>query len=227
MMRIAWWVVLAVVAAVAVGAETDFASVTRPALSLVVPGPFRSSAQLAQAGMAVAIGSPSEAISEAERLVRRRPLPADHLFLLAMARLRSGDTAGFSRAFRLATTRGWRNEPVQTIAAQSAIQQGDADAAANRIAALWAIGSASPEMRTLTRKLLAMPRGPEAFASRVSAGKVWRDHFLGEASALGSPAAIERLADAARAGGRGLSCTSDDEIAGWSCRDGFLTPTAR
>lgn len=197
MIRVAWWVALVALALVAMGAQLDRASALDPALAPFVPTPFRSSAQVVHTAMAMAAQDPKVARSEATKLVRRRPVPAEHLYLLATAQLRAGDTEGFERTFRLATERGWRVEPIQVIAARAALSQGDPAAAANRIAALWAIGGDAVEVRALTRALLSTPGGPEAFGRKLAAGSRWREQFLAEASSMGSRGAIERTLRAA------------------------------
>lgn len=180
MSRIAWWTFLAVLAATAIAA----------CFGRVSPAP---------AANALAAGRDASALEEAQKLVASRPIPADHLLLLANAKLRAGDRAGFEQAFRLATTRGWRTEAVQLIAARSAIEQDDAAGAANRVAALWALGSMSPDLPDLTRDLLALSGGPEALGKQAGRSRVWGSAFLVRAGEYGTPDQIARLEGAASA----------------------------
>lgn len=203
MNRWLWRMAIAALAFVAIGAQLDRASHQRPEFAIVVPQPFRSVAQPTIALIALATGDSAAAQEEARRLVRRRPIPAEHLFILAMAEMRGGDARTFAPAFRTASTRGWRYPPLQVAAAQAALADGDTKGAANRIAALWAEDSSNPSVAALTRQLLETPGGPEAFAVPLAQTHVWADNFIARAPGLTTPANASRtLAAALRAGGR-------------------------
>jgi hypothetical protein len=193
MNRLAWRLLLAAIALVAVFAQLDRASARRPQLAPLVPAPFRSFAQPSIAMAAAVSADPAGARAEARRLVQRRPLPAEHLFVLALADLRTGDTGGYARAFQRATTRGWRSVPIQQAAARAALAQGDADAAANRIAALWALDASDPALHDLTRVLLANERGRRVFAARLAGTKVWQNLYLQRALELTSRSAAQAI----------------------------------
>ncbi|ANY19406.1 hypothetical protein A6F68_00880 [Tsuneonella dongtanensis] len=173
MIRATWIALMVLLAGVAVCAQIDRATVNDPALAVLVPGPFRAFAQAPLAAAALVGTDGDAAIKEAQVLVRRRPVPAEHLFLLSMANLTSGDPQGFAKAFELSTRRGWRARPVQATAARAALDTGDVEAAANRIAALWALGP-DDETRALTKELLDRPGGRAAFELRADANPVWR-----------------------------------------------------
>lgn len=184
--RVAWWALLASVAVVAAFAQLDRASQRRPELVPAVPHPFRSFAQQHAALMALAGADPRAARAETERLVRIRPMPAEHLYLLALADLRGGDLVGYARAFEQSTTRGWRARPVQQAAARAALDAGNPEAAANRVAALWALDASDPAVPALTRSLLATERGRAAFAAKLAGTKVWQNSYLRRALELGA-----------------------------------------
>ncbi len=203
MTRWLWRIVLAAMALIAIGAQLDRASYRRPELSVLVPGPFRSFAQSPAAMLALAGGNADTARAEAELLVRRRPMPAENLFVLAMAELRSGHPQAFARGFRAASTRGWRFAPLQVTAAQAALTNGDVRGAANRVAALWAADSDDPAVAGLTRTLLNTDGGPEAFAVPLAQTRVWSTSFLNRSPSISSPAAaITTVAAAQRLGAR-------------------------
>lgn len=203
MRRFAWWALLAAIAAVAVFAQLDRASHVRPQLAPAVPKPFRSFAQVPMTMLAVASGDAAAARREAERLVRIRPMPAEHLFLLALTDLRRGDVQGYARAFEHSTTRGWRAQPVQQAAAAAALARGDAEAAANRVAAMWALDASDPALPELTRSLLSSRRGRRAFARNLAGTKVWQNLFLQRAAEFAPPhAALEVVSQAQREGAR-------------------------
>lgn len=199
---------LACIAIVAIGAEFDRASYLRPELAMVVPGPFRSFAQPTVALIALATSDPTTAQEEARRLVRRRPIPAEHLYALAMADLRNGQPGAFAAAFRAASTRGWRYPPLQVAAAQAALASGDKKGAANRIAALWAEDPSNPAVAPLTKTLLEAPGGAEAFAIPLAQTHVWSGNFVGRLLAYASPQTATRTVVAARRAGARFDCPS-------------------
>lgn len=206
MTRWAWRIALALIAVVAIGAELDRASYLRPELAIVVPQPFRSFAQPTTALLALATGDSATAQEETRRLVRRRPIPAEHLFTLAMAEIRNGHPRAFADAFRAASTRGWRYPPLQVAAAQAALASGDVKAAANRVAALWAEDAANPSVAPLTKALLEAPGGPEAFAIPLAQTHVWSENFVARAPGFASPANAVRTIVAARRAGARFDC---------------------
>lgn len=178
MIRLVWWTALALVAA---SAWIAYARRSEPA----------------EVALSIENQGKRVALARATALVARRPLPAEHLLLLSAARLRAGDRTGVEQALRLATTRGWRVEAVQLVAARAAIARGDAAAAANRVAALWAIGGSARDLPDLTRAVLALPGGPEALGRQVGRTRVWRDGFIRRTPEFGTPAQVERLLTAA------------------------------
>lgn len=213
MIRWVWWLALAALAIVATCAQLDRASQTRPELSLFVPAPFRSFAQVPATLIALASEDPAKAQSEARRLVVRRPMPAEHVFALAMAELRNGRPEPFANAFRAASTRGWRFGPLQVAAAQAAIDVGDAVGAANRIAALWAAEPENPSLPLLTKRLLQLPGGSDAFATRLAGTNVWQDRFLTQITVLAQAPDAMRLITRARALGARFDCAALDRFA--------------
>ena len=212
MIRWLWRGLLALLAVVAVGAELDHASATRPQLALAVPRLFRSTAQATIASLALTTKDSAMARAEARTLVRRRPMPAEHLFTLAVADLRAQDPQAFTNDFRAASTRGWRYAPLQVAAAQGALQNGDLTGAANRVAALWASAADDPSTAPLTTALLTRPGGPEAFALPLSQTHVWAGNFLVSAGALAPPAAIVGTVDAAQRHGTHFDCDTIERL---------------
>jgi hypothetical protein len=215
--RLLWSAALAALAVVAVAAQLDRASLQRPELSVIVPRPFRSFAQSPAALIALATADGASAQTEARRLVRRRPMPAEHLFILAMAEMRRGQSAKFAADFRAASTRGWRFGPLQASAAQAALTSGDLPAAANRIAALWAADADNPSVRPLTTALLRAPGGAEAFAVPLAQTRVWSSNFLAASASLAPAPTIVRTVGAAQGAGAQFDCDAltrlEDQLA--------------
>lgn len=198
----------AALALVAIGAQLDRASYLRPELSVIVPAPFRSFAQPTTALLALAREDGAAAAAEARRLVRRRPMPAEHLFTLAMSEMRGARPAAFAKAFRLASTRGWRYPPLQVTAAQAALASGDVPGAANRVAALWAEDPDNPSVAPLTAALLEAPGGVEAFATPLGQTRVWSSNFLRRGPGVAAPADVLATIIAARRGGARFECAA-------------------
>ncbi|MAY20103.1 MAG: hypothetical protein CL955_05750, partial [Erythrobacteraceae bacterium] len=73
---------LAGIAIVTAGLQLDRQARKTPAMAQSVPEIVRSSAQLPVAAGALSSDNPQYALAEAERLIRRRPMPAEHLRLL-------------------------------------------------------------------------------------------------------------------------------------------------
>lgn len=199
MIRALWFLVLAALAGVAACAQLDRASAKQPELAALVPGPFRSFAQAPLTMVAMIAMPPDKARAEAMRLLRRRPVPADHLFLLAVADQAARDIPGYRTAFRRATERGWRVPPLQVAAAREAIANKDFAGAAYRVAALWAMNGVDPELAELTRAVIADPRGLDAFATQMARTSTWREGFEQAAPQVLGPAPAARAIAAANA----------------------------
>ncbi len=84
-------------------------------------------------------------------------------------------------ALALAASRGWREPLAQLAAAQGALDNGDYESAADRMAALMAIGSDDPAFGPLLATLLADGEGRSALAVRVAGRGRWQRHFIGMA----------------------------------------------
>lgn len=224
MTRWAWRIALAAVMVIAICAQLDRASYLRPELSVIVPRPFRSFAQSPTALLALAAGDRLGAQAEARRLVRRRPMPAEHLFTLALADLRNGDPQAFARAFRAASTRGWRFAPLQGAAAQAALQADDLSAAANRVAALWAADPGDASLVPLTKSLLERAGGPQAFAVPLAHTRVWANSFLIRAPGIVRPTAALQTVQAARRLGARFDCATLQRFASQVTARGEASP---
>ncbi len=208
MTRLLWRAVLAALALIAVGAQLDRASYLRPELSVFVPRPFRSFAQPPTALLALSENNPKAALAETRLLVRRRPMPAEHLFMLGMAEMGDGRPQGFANAVRTASTRGWRFTPLQVTAAQAALLAGDLPGAANRVAALWAGDAGDPAVVPLTKALLEAPGGAEAFAVPLAQTHVWSNNFVAQASGITSPTNALKVVMAAYRANASFDCVT-------------------
>lgn len=123
----------------------------------------------------VRVADPAVALATARELVRRRPIPAEHLSLLAIAEERSGHREQSVLLIQLAARRGWRDSLAQQAMFEIALAAGDADEAAKRLVAIVLLQSGDDDAQTRVARLLATPAGRAAFAVHIAArGKVAR-----------------------------------------------------
>ena len=134
---IAWRVALVAVALVTAGVQLDRQSEKTPAFAQSVPAPLRSVAQLPIAAYALDADNHAYTLAEAERLVRRRPLPALHLRILAQAQFVAGEADQSALTIQYAAQRGWREPLAQESVLRLALANSDMPEAARRFAALF------------------------------------------------------------------------------------------
>ncbi len=133
---IVWRAALIVIALVTIGVQLDRHAKRVPSAADSVPSVLRSSAQLPIAAYAVA-GEEQSALEEAELLVRRRPLPAEHLRVLAQAQANAGLADEAALTVQYAARRGWRDPLIQEGMLRLAWSAGDTSEAARRYTALF------------------------------------------------------------------------------------------
>lgn len=204
--RILWLALLAGLAVVATGVQLDRQSRKTPALASSVPEPFRSTAQLPIAVYALGGDNPDYALAEAEQLVRRRPLPAEHLRVLAQAQFAAGKTSESALTIQYAAQRGWRDPLAQEAMLRLALEAGDAPEAARRYAALFLRRDTEDALlEELGRNVLAEPGGAgrQTLIEIVGGGERWHDQFLRRGARVMPPDAFaEIVASTAKAGSK-------------------------
>ncbi len=225
--RAAWMLGIAGLAVLAAGAQLDRQSEDDPSLARHVPPPFRSYAQLHLASEALSEGPPERALAEARRLVRRRPMPAESLYLLAGAEQEAGRIEQSLITVQHAARRGWRLPPAQDLMFRIAMASGDLTEAANRLAALWAAAQGDPALGELTPVLLAAPGGPQAFAKPLAGTRIWRDSFAGAAFGMAPPEQVTAtLAEAGRLGAR-FDCAKLSQVSAGLVGKGAIEDATR
>lgn len=178
MMRAIWSVLLLCVAVVAVSAQLDRQTRRDSELSSLVPGPARSFAQRQIASDALANSDPAQAIAEARVLIRRRPVPAEHLRLLAEAQIAAGEPEAAYRTIQLAARRGWRDRSTQEAMLLIALDSGDDAEAARRLAALWVLDPHAERLPALAERVLESEEARETLATIAADAPRWRARFL-------------------------------------------------
>lgn len=202
-----WYAMLAGLAVLAVGTGLDRQSRRDRELSARVPGPFRGFAQENVTLNAVMADDPDRALVEAETLVRRRPIPAENLFLLAIAQEKAGRPAAGAETLELAALRGWRMPQIQMLMIENALRSGNSRVAAARLLALWSIGAEPEMLQSATRQVLDAPGGPQAFGAVLAKSRFTKDAVLRRSLNYTSPSAFVEMIAAARTAGAVIDCS--------------------
>lgn len=205
MKRLIWPAAIVGLALCTTAAQLDRASRRQAALVSIVPAPFRSFAQEKMAIDTVRSAEPSIALETAMSLVRRRPLPAEHLSLLAIAMERAGRRQESAVLVQEAARRGWRDSIAQQAMFDISLNAGDPVEASHRLAALWALREDQVPLVDLTTRLLSAPQGRSAMAETLVAGGRWTDQFLAWGGGGRPDLFVQTLSEAFRLGAR-LDC---------------------
>jgi hypothetical protein len=194
--RIIWFAALAGLAVVTTALQLDKQSEVAPALAPLVPSAFRNFAQTQIAASAAENADPAVAVAEAQRLVQRRPVPAEYLTLLAVAQAKAGNEQAAGVAIQIAGQRGWREPVAQEAVLRLALNAGDKPEAARRYAALF-LRADTPDalLLELGPAVLDEPRGPgqQAIVDIVAGGERWYERFLQRGPQVMPPAAFAAI----------------------------------
>lgn len=176
--KLAWAALCTASAALAVGIEVDREGRYNLAFAQLVPAPFQADALALLAHDAYDRGQVREGMLFSRLFVRRRPIPAEGLSLLAYGQLQSHDENGALASILLAAQRGWRDRFTQDMLINLALQSGEWDIAAERIIALWRLGNSDDALKSATAELLSHPGGIAAFNKTIGQEKYWANRFL-------------------------------------------------
>lgn len=168
-------------------AELDQQSRLSPTLAPIVPASFSGNAARERSKLALQLGEADLAVAEARQQLSLRPMPAESLTILALAALQAGDEGTGSRALEAASRRGWREPISQLASAQGAFEQGQYEIASQRIVALLSTGSLPEPTVALLARLVAVPEGQEAMATRMASFGRWQGNTLSQAAAVADP----------------------------------------
>lgn len=207
--RIVWFAALAAIAGLVIVLQIDKQSEAEPQLAALVPEPMRNYAQVHVVRTALTGEDPAAALAEAERLVRRRPIPAEYLALLAAGQAKAGREEAALQTIQVAGGRGWREPATQEAMLRLALIAGDRPEAARRYAALF-LRNGTPEslLREVGPAVLDGPdsTGRETMAAIVTGGTRWHPLFLRRAPNVMSPAAFSAITAASLRGGAAFDC---------------------
>lgn len=205
--RAALWVTLAVLALLVVVVQTDRQAYRDPLAIGVVPGPARVVAQQRLAELAIASGGQGSTLAATRNLVRWRPIPAHNLLLYAQMAQLGGEGDQVIRALEVAASRGWREPQLQLLVGQSALLEGNATAAAQRLAALLATDAGGPAQARLAADLLSTPSGRQALIALLATPGHYTRPLHRFVASTENPALERDLRAAAMMGGP-LSCAT-------------------
>lgn len=207
--RIIWWAALAAIAVLATLLQFDIGSRSNDSLAAVVPASLRNYAQAEAVQKALAADNTELAVTEAQELVRRRPLPAENLTLLATAHAKAGQLDQAAQAIQIAGQRGWRDPAAQEAVLRLAIAAGDEAEAARRYAALF-LRNRTPDrlLEELGPAVLGQPNGvgQQTIIAIVIGGERWHDQFLRRGQRVMPPAAFSAIAAQSLAKGAAFDC---------------------
>lgn len=209
--RIIWFVALASIATLTAMLQADMQSRKVPALAAVVPEPLRDQAQQQIARAAFAGDNPARALAEAEKLVQRRPVPAEHLTLLAVAQTKAGQTEAGLRTIQIAGRRGWREPVAQEAMLRLALAAGERPEAARRYAALFLRSATTDGLLTeLGPAVLDGPdrSGRDTMVAIVVGAERWHTTFLRRGAKVMPPAAFATIAIDSMSRGVAFDCNA-------------------
>lgn len=206
---ITWRLALLAIALVTAGVQLDRQTERTPSFAESVPKPLRSVAQRPIAAYALDSENPEYALAQAERLVRRRPLPAVHLRILAQAQFAAGEVEQSGLTIQYAAQRGWREPLAQETMLRLALEAGDMDEAARRYAALFLRRDTQDALlEELGPQVLAEPggEGRRTLIGIVDGGDRWHNHFLRRGARVMPPDAFAEVVRVAITNGARFDC---------------------
>ena len=201
-----WVALMAAIAAVTICVQLDRESRYKPEYASIVPEPARAFALAHLVTSELRSGNRSKAELAAERLVERRPMPAENLRLLSLAQFRAAQSEAARSALQQSARRGWRDRLAQQAMLQFALRSNDQPEAARRFAALFALNDLAPaELAPLARRVFKPGNGEAkaVFAQIVADAERWNGRFLNRGLQVLEPTVfIDVFQRALSAGGR-------------------------
>ncbi|MGQ7829937.1 hypothetical protein [Altererythrobacter sp. Z27] len=195
-----WHFALAIIALVAIGAQLDRQSRYQPELSRWVPGPLRAFSQYHIALEASQLQDRQVALSEARRLIARRPVPAEHLALLAALQLQDNPQGRGLVTIQQAAKRGWREPLSQQARLRLALAAGDYREAALRLAAIWALPHDDETLEELAPRVLQHAEARQALAGLLADRPKWEGAYLRRGKEILPPEIMADIAARTRRG---------------------------
>ncbi|MCZ8135474.1 MAG: hypothetical protein O9266_04150 [Porphyrobacter sp.] len=207
--KVLWPALLLALAVVTGFLQIDRQADLTPSLAPLVPQGLRNYAQPRIAAIAADGSDSALALEEAKRLVQRRPVPAEHLTLLAVAQTKAGELEQAGLTIQIAAQRGWREPIAQEAVLRLALDAGDKPEAARRFAALF-LRDATPNalLEELAPAVLDEAGGPGqgTLVDIISGTDRWHDTFLRRGGQVMPPPAFADIAVGSMARGTRFDC---------------------
>lgn len=207
--RFAWGAAMLILAALIILLQIDRQSELTPSLAALVPAPLRSDSQFQTAAKAIESDNAQRALAETRKLVMRRPVPAEHLTMLAIAQTKAGQLEQAGVTIQIAGQRGWRDPLAQETVLRIALAAGDKAEAARRYAALF-LQAATPNelLRELGPAVLDDTDGPgqRTLVDIISGTDRWNDAFLRRGVQVMQPSTFADIAAATIERGARYDC---------------------
>ena len=194
--RILWLAALLSIAVITTSLQFDRQSEAAPQIAPLAPAPFCDYAHAYIVAAALERDDPAAALDAAKELVRRRPMPAEHLTLLAAAQAKAGETDAAVFTIQLAGQRGWRDRVAQETLLRLALVAGDKAEAARRYAALFRSNATADELLIeFAPKVLgeAGGAGQVTFAAILAGAPRWYEQFLQRGARVMPPATFAEI----------------------------------
>ncbi|MEP0189068.1 MAG: hypothetical protein ABJP70_04695 [Erythrobacter sp.] len=207
--RVLWFAAILSIGAVTFFVQLDRQARVAPTFAASVPEPYRAFAQTHMAASALQGDDPELALEQAEKLVKRRPIPATHLRILAAAQFNARETQAAGKTVQIAAKRGWRDTLSQEAVLRLALQADDKAEAARRYAALFLNNQTSEELLVeLGQPVFAQAEGVgrRAFTDVVAGGERWIGFFLARGPRVLAPDAFVEIAEASHKRGASYPC---------------------
>ncbi|WP_260926835.1 hypothetical protein [Novosphingobium sp. 9] len=213
MKRLVWILALAFVGMLVVGVELDRSARMDSSLDDYVPALFQSFALENEVDGAGSQSLDGEQLDDARKLLRQRPVPAEHLRALALAEIAAGNDAVGQQAMAFAAGRGWRDPVVQATMVRAGAQAGAWDIAAQRLAALWAVVNDRQTLNDLTHLVAQTEQGRAALAQQLAGNIPARDGMMRWIAGNLTPQQAASVAMAAQAHGARFDCGQMADVA--------------
>jgi hypothetical protein len=173
-----WTVFLAAIGLAAIATQLDRQARHAPHIARFVPDALSSFALYRKAAQFVDQDNPVEAMQATRQLIAIRPIPAEHLSMLAYAQILSGDAAKGTQTIQQAARRGWRDVPTQRAMFGLARDGDDGAEMARRYIAMSVMLGRNEMLAEITPQAFASEEARETAAQLVAAPSLWSVNFM-------------------------------------------------
>lgn len=138
--------------------------------------------------------------------------------MLASVQFTEGNTEQGLHTIQLAAQRGWREPLAQEARLRLALSAGDGPEAANRLAALWAMGADQKKLLQLSPAVLSDQAARHRFAEFLAQEAQWEHAFIRRAPQMLDAAIMLDVVARANGMGRGFACEDEVQSRKLECR---------